>query len=211
MKLKHLEEILEQVDDFIDPKSRLEQYKTRPHLAACMLFAAATEYDDITDKVVADIGAGTGCLSIGCAFLESQKVYSIETDPDAIEIFKKNIEEFDIEDGVIEIKEQKISSDTSISDLLPPPLTKVDTVVMNPPFGTKVPGIDVLFLKAALFISDTVYSIHKSSTREGLINKIKAMFPEKILNVKVIAEMNYDLKGDYRNSQFRNFGLDFHE
>jgi len=37
-----------------------------------------------------------------------------------------------------------------------------DTVVMNPPFGTKCKGIDVLFLQRALgMASRAVYSMHK--------------------------------------------------
>lgn len=42
-----------------------------------------------------------------------------------------------------------------------------DTVVMNPPFGTKHnAGMDMKFLSAALNIAKTaVYSLHKTSTR----------------------------------------------
>lgn len=42
-----------------------------------------------------------------------------------------------------------------------------DTVVMNPPFGTKNnAGIDMKFLKMGLDLScDSVYSLHKSTTR----------------------------------------------
>lgn len=43
----------------------------------------------------------------------------------------------------------------------------VDTVIMNPPFGTRNKGIDTVFLKAALNLaSHAVYSLHKSSTRD---------------------------------------------
>lgn len=46
-----------------------------------------------------------------------------------------------------------------------------DTVVMNPPFGTKNnAGIDMKFLKMGLDLaSDSVYSLHKSSTRYLLL------------------------------------------
>jgi putative methylase len=44
----------------------------------------------------------------------------------------------------------------------------VDTVVMNPPFGTKRPHADIEFLQTALRIGRVVYSIHKSSTRKHL-------------------------------------------
>jgi predicted RNA methylase len=41
-----------------------------------------------------------------------------------------------------------------------------DTVIMNPPFGTKQKGADMEFLRAACRLARTsVYSLHKSSTR----------------------------------------------
>lgn len=44
------------------------------------------------------------------------------------------------------------------------------TVVMNPPFGTRRKGADVDFLRAAFAIScNSVYSLHKSSTRDHLL------------------------------------------
>ncbi|CAM9502521.1 unnamed protein product, partial [Choristocarpus tenellus] len=43
----------------------------------------------------------------------------------------------------------------------------VDTVIMNPPFGTRNSGIDMIFLEQALQVASTaVYSMHKSSTRQ---------------------------------------------
>lgn len=44
---------------------------------------------------------------------------------------------------------------------------KFDTVLMNPPFGTKHnAGVDIKFLDTALRISQkVVYSLHKTSTR----------------------------------------------
>lgn len=43
----------------------------------------------------------------------------------------------------------------------------VDTVVMNPPFGTRKKGADMEFLSAAMKVaSRAVYSLHKTSTRE---------------------------------------------
>lgn len=42
-----------------------------------------------------------------------------------------------------------------------------DTVIMNPPFGTKKnAGVDIQFLKAAITLArKVVYSLHKTSTR----------------------------------------------
>lgn len=41
-----------------------------------------------------------------------------------------------------------------------------DTVIMNPPFGTKIKGADMQFLRAACSLGpQQIYSLHKSSTR----------------------------------------------
>ena len=53
-----------------------------------------------------------------------------------------------------------------------------DTVVMNPPFGTRNKGIDVLFLQHALksvVDGGAVYSLHKSTTREHIYSAATAM------------------------------------
>ena len=72
-------------------------------------------------------------------------------------------------------------------------LYRVDTVVMNPPFGTKHnKGLDMIFLqvtkchlnqRAEIVISFSqtglemasraVYSLHKSSTRDHVLSKVK--------------------------------------
>lgn len=44
-----------------------------------------------------------------------------------------------------------------------------DTVIMNPPFGTRRKGADMEFLKAAFALScGSIYSLHKSSTRDHI-------------------------------------------
>ena len=46
-------------------------------------------------------------------------------------------------------------------------MPQVDYVVMNPPFGTRCPGIDMAFVDLGLYMSrKCVYSLHKTSTRE---------------------------------------------
>jgi predicted RNA methylase len=48
-----------------------------------------------------------------------------------------------------------------------------DTVLMNPPFGTKKAHADLQFLECAVGLADVVYSIHKASTREFLEGWLK--------------------------------------
>eukprot|EP00041_Stephanoeca_diplocostata_P022414 m.534646 g.534646 ORF g.534646 m.534646 type:complete len:250 (+) comp22057_c0_seq8:338-1087(+) len=73
----------------------------------------------------------------------------------------------------------------------------IDTVIMNPPFGTKKgsEGIDMKFLKRALAISTTaVYSLHKSSTRAHIARRAK----EWGVKMDVVAELRYDLPATYK-------------
>jgi predicted RNA methylase len=48
-----------------------------------------------------------------------------------------------------------------------------DTVIMNPPFGTKTRHLDKVFLRKAVEIGRIVYSIHKSATREHILKYLK--------------------------------------
>lgn len=44
-----------------------------------------------------------------------------------------------------------------------------DTVIMNPPFGTKIKGADMQFLRVACSLGPAqIYSLHKSSTRSHI-------------------------------------------
>uniref|UniRef100_A0A803JYF0 Methyltransferase-like protein 5 n=1 Tax=Xenopus tropicalis TaxID=8364 RepID=A0A803JYF0_XENTR len=166
MKLKELEGCLQQVDVFENPKLLLEQYPTRPHIAACMLYTIHNTFNDIEDKVVADLGCGCGVLSIGAAMLGAGLCLGLDVDEDALDIFKTNTEEFELTN--IDMIQFDVCS-------LPPDcLSKsVDTVIMNPPFGTKHnKGMDMTFLRTALQMArNSVYSLHKTSTREHIKKK----------------------------------------
>ena len=67
---------------------------------------------------------------------------------------------------------------------------------MNPPFGTKKnAGIDMKFLKVGISLAkSTVYSLHKTSTREYIQRKTKE------LNVtgEVVAELKYNLESSFK-------------
>lgn len=70
-----------------------------------------------------------------------------------------------------------------------------DTVIMNPPFGTREKGADLDFLKMALRLATTaVYSLHKTSTRKRVISMAK----KSGVNCKVIAELRFDLPASYK-------------
>lgn len=73
---------------------------------------------------------------------------------------------------------------------------KFNTVVMNPPFGTRTKGIDMLFVQVGLACCDTaVYSLHKTSTREFIIKKATKVWG---VDCEVIAEMKFDIDKSYK-------------
>ncbi|NXD67066.1 METL5 protein, partial [Eolophus roseicapillus] len=161
LKLKELESCLQQVDTFENPKLLLEQYPTRPHIAACMLYTIHNTFDDIENKTIADLGCGCGMLSIGSAMLGAGFSVGFDIDADALEIFNSNIEDFELT-NINMVQCDVCSLSDSMSETF-------DTVIMNPPFGTKHnKGIDMIFLKTALQMAKTaVYSLHKTSTRQA--------------------------------------------
>lgn len=63
MRLKELNSVLGQVEDFIKPQARLEQYRTPGEMAARLSQAMAWE-DELHNKVIIDLGCGTGMLSV---------------------------------------------------------------------------------------------------------------------------------------------------
>ncbi len=148
MKKKHLAITLSKLRGFKYPKIELEQYKTPGNVAAELLWLAHS-FGDIKGQIVADFGAGTGVLAIGACLLGARKVYAVEIDRDAIEVAKENIKTLKLE-GCIEL----INSSILKFD------REVDTVVMNPPFGSQNPHADRPFLVKAFEISGVVYSLH---------------------------------------------------
>jgi predicted RNA methylase len=73
----------------------------------------------------------------------------------------------------------------------------VDTVMTNPPFGTKPgnAGIDVTFLRTAIRLARrSVYSFHKSSTREYLLKTVASWGYQ----VEVVAQMKFDIPKMYK-------------
>jgi rRNA N6-adenosine-methyltransferase METTL5 len=151
----------------------------------------AHSYDEFEGQVVADLGCGTAMLSIGAAILGACHVIAIDLDSDALEIAKENIDEFEDPPLPIDLVQ------SSVQAIVLQPRIYADTVIMNPPFGTRTKGADMDFLRAAFKISrHSIYSLHKSSTREH-IGKI-AIRDLKAKSAEVLAQLRYDLPATYK-------------
>ncbi|XP_057709113.1 rRNA N6-adenosine-methyltransferase METTL5 isoform X2 [Corythoichthys intestinalis] len=198
MKLKELESCLQEVDTFEQPKILLEQYPTSAHIAACMLYTIHNTFDDIEAKLVADLGCGCGVLSIGAAMLEAGLCVGFDIDDDALDIFKRNVEEFELSNvDLVQCDLCLLMAEDYRSSF--------DTVIMNPPFGTKHnQGMDMKFLRAAITMAKTaVYSLHKTSTREHIQKKAN----DWGVKMEVIAELRYDLPASYKFHKKKSVGV----
>lgn len=146
---------LQSVHQHPDAKVSLEQYTTPADLAAEVLFHACYSFGDIANKSVIDLGTGTGRLAIGAVILGADYTVGIDIDNEAVKCASHESKGSNI-DWVI--------GDVSMLR------GKFDTVLMNPPFGTKRPHADVRFLETALNIGNVIYSIHKTATQEFIEN-----------------------------------------
>ena len=156
MKLRDLEEILTEVDPFDNPKVQLEQYPTSSHLAARMIYTAATSFGDIEGQSVGDFGCGAGVLSIASYMMGSSHTVGFDADQDALDnawVNCRKMEIFDIDLVQMDLLSVKLAH-------------SFDTVVSNPPFGTRNAGIDTAFVVNGMANANVVYSLHKTTTRD---------------------------------------------
>ncbi|CAM0912904.1 unnamed protein product [Alopecurus aequalis] len=168
MKLKQLEGLLGGLTQFSDPK-------------------AENSFDDIAGKVVADFGCGCGSLAVASALLDAEHVTGIDIDLQSLELAQENATDLELDIDLIQCDIKKLN----LKGLL------VDTVVMNPPFGTKRKGADMEFLSMGLKVaSQAVYSLHKTSTREYI--KKAALRNCNATSAQVLCELRYALPQTYK-------------
>jgi putative methylase len=180
MKKKDLEIILQKLPPHPTPITRLEQYSTPATIAADILFNAYQQ-GDIADKVVLDLGCGTGVFAIGAKLLSAEKVIGIDLDTTGLAIAQGYAEALSLE---IEFMEYDVSALDRSSLSIP----AVDTVFQNPPFGAQkaARGTDRVFLKKALELSNIIYSLHLSKTDEFIELLVKKLGGEVLWKKRYI-------------------------
>ena len=151
---RQLEIRLSRLEILKTPVLKLEQYPVSARAAAELLYMAGFEHDDLKGSVV-DLGTGTGRLAIGAALMGAERVMGVDLDPNALMLARKNAGSADVKVEWVQSSVEKVGG-------------KFETVIMNPPYGTRMVHADTRFLDHALRLAPVTYSIHKSSTRNFL-------------------------------------------
>lgn len=185
---------LSSLKGFEKPVEKLEQYATDGQAASTILIAAA-DLGDISGRKIADLGCGTGALGVGAVMLGAKKVYFVDADESAIKIAQHNLKTASKEvrnatadsltayaaasEALSETLAALNPDDAYPDDTLNSPDSSVfincdvsefdircDTVIQNPPFGSRNRGADIRFIKQAMKLADVVWSIHPENSEE---------------------------------------------
>jgi putative methylase len=159
---KELISIIQKTQPFIAPKVYLEQYCIDAQTAVDIIYFAGFEFNDIENKVIFDLGSGTGRLSIASALLNAHIVVSIDLDWEALLILRQNIRSLYLEDVIFPLCCD--INNLEIEKSLIPKNLKI-TTIMNPPFGVQKRTADRIFLEKAFSFSNVIYSIHLASDK----------------------------------------------
>ena len=163
MKQKELEIILQKVPRYERPNPYIEQYMTPANIAADIIYTAY-QYGDIQDKIVIDLGCGTGIFSYAAKIANAKEVIGIDIDAEAVKIAKKFAEKKKLNIKFL----KKDVKDININ---------CDTVIMNPPFGAQKSNrwADRQFIKKAFEISKVIYTMHLSKTIEFIEKMVTSL------------------------------------
>lgn len=170
---------LSKLNLFKDPDHLLEQYPTDSEIAAEVLWDANFK-DDIEAKLIADLGCGTGILGIGALLLDAAHVTFLDNDEKALVVLKENLTHLEI----VESRYTIIHADVASFDMT------VDTILQNPPFGTRTKHADRAFLEVAVKHTRTIYSFHKATSGRF----IKAFSADHQFKVSQYYEFDFPIK-----------------
>lgn len=152
---RQLEAQLSKLKILEKPNLKLEQYPVSSTVAGELLYMAGFEHDDLEGRVI-DLGTGTGRLAIGTSLMGADEIVAVDIDEQSLSIAKENAERVHARVEWIHSDIEKVNG-------------RFDAVIMNPPYGTRTSHADTRFLEKAFQLAPVTYSIHKSATREYLV------------------------------------------
>ncbi len=141
------------------PSLKLEQYPVSAEVASELLYMSGFEHNDLNGQII-DLGSGTGRLAIGAALMGAENVVGVDVDARALALARENAETVGVQVEWVLSDIDKVSG-------------AFDTVIMNPPYGTRTSHADTRFLEKGFQLAPITYSIHKSATRDFLLQFVK--------------------------------------
>ncbi len=151
MRKKQLEILMESIPIPLNLKLGLEQYPISTKSAAEILFIIDNLFNEIKCMRIADLGCGSGRLSIGAALLGANHIVAVDIDLESITQLKTTILKYHLADKI-----SPIAAEISAIH------GQLDIVIQNPPFGIIKRYSDRKFILKALQIAPVVYSLHKA-------------------------------------------------
>ena len=183
MRRQQLEIALSHLKPSPSPQLAYEAYDLDPSSAAEVLFLAESRFGDVKDRAILDLGCGSGILAIGAALMGAEMVVGVDINLDSVEMARANAR-------LSGASVQLVAGDI---EAVRGPL---DVTIMNPPFGTRLRGIDVTFLRKAMSVSVLVYSLHKTGeqNRVFLRNAVEKLGGEvdAIFNMELEIPRTYE-------------------
>jgi len=146
---------------------------------------------EIEDRIIVDLGAGTGILGIGALLLGAKHVIFVDVDSKMKTEIEKNIEilnenwEIDVEGRwnfvCKDVKEFQLDEKIDKTEVI---------VLMNPPFGTRNKHLDKVFLEKAMELTHSIYTMHKTSTKVF----IEALCRDNNLDIYWLEDTSFPIK-----------------
>lgn len=115
---------------------------------------------DIAGRSLVDLGSGNGILAIGGKLLGASRAVGVESDPRAIGVARQNAERVGVD------VEWRLGDVTSFRE-------RVETVVMNPPFGAQTRHADRPFLDTAMTSGHVVYTFLNANAETFVRRRIE--------------------------------------
>jgi putative methylase len=179
------------LEGFPTANAVLEQVATPPEAAATLLGAAVAR-GDLEGRSILDLGSGTGVLSIGAMLLRAASVVGIEVEATAVEAADRNAARVGVEA-------------TFRVAPVAPGLPRVDTVVMNPPFGAQRRHADRPFWDAAFETSRRrIYAFALAQSRSF----IEGRAVERSARVESTEPVRWELPATFPHHRKRRVGLE---
>lgn len=166
IKQKELERVLNGLERLKSPSPGLEQYFTPPPVAASIVYDAAMR-GDVIGRRIADLGCGVGTFAIASMIMGAASASGFDVDEKSVQTAARN--------ALRCLPAEKLAAASFETLSVEEVKGRFDTVFQNPPFGSQRRNADVPFLKKALEISDTVYTIHLRRTRSFIEEKVREL------------------------------------